>query len=104
MSGLVSFLFLLVVLVLLVRCIGMFLRLVGEALSGDQRGGRGHDRPLPAGGSACLNPCCRRDNRPGARYCAQCGQVLGSPGGGFNPSLSPRGLRPATPCSWVRAR
>jgi hypothetical protein len=78
MTGFLSFLFLLLVIWLLLHCIHMFLRLIGESLFPGSAGRSGVTvKRIQAGVSRpCPNPHCRKDNRGAARFCARCGQPL----------------------------
>lgn len=78
MSGVFSFLFLLLVTWLLLYCIHAFLRLVGESLFGNA-GEAASGKPVTGrlGASRdCSNPHCRNENRANARFCAKCGEPL----------------------------
>jgi len=78
MSGFLSFLFLLLVIWLLLRCVQTFLRLIGESLfpGRDARRGIRTKRVRARMVRPCPNPHCRQDNRGEARFCARCGQPL----------------------------
>lgn len=78
MSGFLSFVFLLLVIWLLLHCIHMFLRLIGEALFPRCSDGSGvRARRTQSGVTRlCPNPQCGKCNRGEARFCARCGQPL----------------------------
>jgi hypothetical protein len=75
MAGLVSFLFLLLVVSALAYCGVTLVRLLADAAFPDHRTAMTEVR------RPCPDPRCRRDNRVGARFCAQCGRPLVPAGG-----------------------